>query len=132
MYFYLCSLVETSLLHTHIVVIFLSVISWVLMSWELLLMFSSHPEFFLKMVQRSGVSFMFLSFSYHLYLVHSVVFCACFLYIRNCMYGIEILMSDTFAKINPTDPLRLAQQVVRRKMKLIRCFCFYYKRYSER
>jgi hypothetical protein len=25
--------------------------------------------------------------------------------------GIEILMSDAFAKINPTEPLRLARQV---------------------
>jgi hypothetical protein len=29
--------------------------------------------------------------------------------------GIEILMADAFAKINPTDPLRLAKQVARRK-----------------
>jgi hypothetical protein len=29
--------------------------------------------------------------------------------------GIEILMSDGFAKINPTEPLRLARQIVRRK-----------------
>jgi len=29
--------------------------------------------------------------------------------------GIEILMTDTFPKINPTDPLRLAKQVGRRK-----------------
>jgi hypothetical protein len=29
--------------------------------------------------------------------------------------GIEILMSDTFAKINPPDPLRLGKQVARRK-----------------
>ncbi len=29
--------------------------------------------------------------------------------------GIEILMSDAFAKINPTDPLRLAKQAARRK-----------------
>ena len=29
--------------------------------------------------------------------------------------GIEILMTDDFAKINPTDPLRLAKQVTRRK-----------------
>ena len=29
--------------------------------------------------------------------------------------GIEILMTDTFAKINPTDPLRLAKQSARRK-----------------
>ena len=29
--------------------------------------------------------------------------------------GIEILMTDTFAKINPTDPLRLVKQVARRK-----------------
>ena len=27
--------------------------------------------------------------------------------------GIEILMSNVFAKINPTDPLRLAKQVAR-------------------
>jgi hypothetical protein len=27
------------------------------------------------------------------------------------MNGIEILMADAFAKINPTDPLRLAKQV---------------------
>ena len=48
---------------------------------------SYSPWVFLKkMVQRRGVSFMLLSFPYHLYLVHSVFFCACFLYIRNCMY----------------------------------------------
>jgi hypothetical protein len=29
--------------------------------------------------------------------------------------GIEILMADSFAKINPTDPLRLAKQAARRK-----------------
>ena len=29
--------------------------------------------------------------------------------------GIEILMTDTFAKINPTDPLRLVKQVAQRK-----------------
>jgi hypothetical protein len=29
--------------------------------------------------------------------------------------GIEILMVDTFVKINPTDPLRLAKQAARRK-----------------
>jgi hypothetical protein len=29
--------------------------------------------------------------------------------------GIDILMADAFAKINPTDPLRLAKQAVRRK-----------------
>ncbi len=29
--------------------------------------------------------------------------------------GIEILMVDDFAKINPTDPLRLAKQAERRK-----------------
>jgi len=29
--------------------------------------------------------------------------------------GIEILIADAFAKINPTDPLRLAKQVARRK-----------------
>jgi hypothetical protein len=29
--------------------------------------------------------------------------------------GIEILMADAFAKINPTDPLRLAKQAARRK-----------------
>jgi hypothetical protein len=29
--------------------------------------------------------------------------------------GIEILMSETFAKINPTDPLILGKQAVRRK-----------------
>ena len=29
--------------------------------------------------------------------------------------GIEILMSDAFAKINPTEPLRLSRQVARRK-----------------
>jgi hypothetical protein len=29
--------------------------------------------------------------------------------------GIEILMIDTYVKINPTDPLRLAKQVARRK-----------------
>jgi hypothetical protein len=29
--------------------------------------------------------------------------------------GIEILMSDAFAKINPTDPLRLAKQAARRQ-----------------
>jgi hypothetical protein len=29
--------------------------------------------------------------------------------------GIEILMTDAFAKINPTDPLRLAKQAARRK-----------------
>jgi hypothetical protein len=34
--------------------------------------------------------------------------------------GIEILMSDVFVKINPTDPLRLTKQVARRKTKLIR------------
>jgi hypothetical protein len=28
--------------------------------------------------------------------------------------GVEILMADVFAKINPTDPLRLGKQVVRR------------------
>ena len=36
-------------------------------------------------------------------------------------YGIEILMSDAFAKINPTDPLRLAKQAARSpEPKLIR------------
>ncbi len=29
--------------------------------------------------------------------------------------GIEIVMTDAFAKINPTDPLRLGKQVTRRK-----------------
>jgi hypothetical protein len=29
--------------------------------------------------------------------------------------GIEILMTDAFAKINPTEPLRLVRQVARRK-----------------
>jgi hypothetical protein len=29
--------------------------------------------------------------------------------------GIEILMVDAFANINPTDPLSLAKQVTRRK-----------------
>jgi hypothetical protein len=29
--------------------------------------------------------------------------------------GIEILMADDFVKINPTDPLRLAKEVARRK-----------------
>jgi hypothetical protein len=29
--------------------------------------------------------------------------------------GIEILMADAFAKINPTDPLRIAKQVARTK-----------------
>jgi hypothetical protein len=29
--------------------------------------------------------------------------------------GIEILMADAFAKINPTDPFRLAKQAARRK-----------------
>jgi hypothetical protein len=29
--------------------------------------------------------------------------------------GIEILMADAFAKINPTEPLRLGRQVARRK-----------------
>jgi hypothetical protein len=29
--------------------------------------------------------------------------------------GIEILMVDVFAKINPTDPLRLVKEVPRRK-----------------
>jgi hypothetical protein len=29
--------------------------------------------------------------------------------------GIKILIPDVFVKINPTDPLRLAKQVVRRK-----------------
>jgi hypothetical protein len=29
--------------------------------------------------------------------------------------GIEFLMTDVFAKINPTDPLRLTKQVGRRK-----------------
>jgi hypothetical protein len=31
--------------------------------------------------------------------------------------GIEILIDDTFAKINPTDPLRLAKQTARKKRK---------------
>ena len=31
--------------------------------------------------------------------------------------GMEILMSDAFAKINPTDPLILAKQAARRKRK---------------
>jgi hypothetical protein len=34
--------------------------------------------------------------------------------------GIEILMADAFAKINPTDPWRLAKQVSAKKTKLIR------------
>ena len=29
--------------------------------------------------------------------------------------GIAILMSDTFAKVNPTDPLRLSKEAARRK-----------------
>jgi hypothetical protein len=33
--------------------------------------------------------------------------------------GIEILMPDAFAKINPTDPLRLAKQVCAKETKLI-------------
>ncbi len=48
--------------------------------------------------------------------------------------GIEILMSEAFAKINPTDPLILAQQVARRKrnwsdssgISLGRCFFVVY------
>ena len=39
--------------------------------------------------------------------------------------GIEILMADAFAKINPTEPLRLARQVARFLRQLIdesRCF----------
>ena len=31
--------------------------------------------------------------------------------------GMEILMADAFAKINPTDPLILAKQAARRKRK---------------
>ena len=31
--------------------------------------------------------------------------------------GMEILMSDTFAKIKPTDPFILAKQAARRKRK---------------
>ncbi len=31
--------------------------------------------------------------------------------------GMEILMADAFAKINPTDPLILVKQVARRKRK---------------
>ena len=32
--------------------------------------------------------------------------------------GMEILMDEAFAKINPTDPLILAKQAARRKRKL--------------